>query len=241
MDRRSISFDMGSRLKSLREKKNLSYQGLADALLNNYGIKISKDSLRDYEITSDYRAKAKSLPNLGMRTEYLYVLADFYKVSTDYLLGLSKYKNYNTRKITLEQLGVSSEAADVQANLWGNFSTHNSAEVSKAIKMGAYWPYYRRIRDAFYGSEKQYFDILCSVARYVSRVIALRDAKNITTFPNSAIGYNHTFESKTQRDKFLERHSPLSRSYVAFELQNTIMGFIDNMSEKIADDVLGEK
>ena len=86
MDRQALSFEMGSRLKALREEKHLSYQELADALLKKYGIKISKDSLRDYEICSDYRSKAKSLPNLGMRTEYLIALSDFYEVSTDYLL-----------------------------------------------------------------------------------------------------------------------------------------------------------
>lgn len=86
MDKQEMSFEIGSRLKSLREEKHLSYQGLADALLKKYGIKISKDSLRDYEICSDYRSKAKSLPNLGMRTEYLIALSDFYEVSTDYLL-----------------------------------------------------------------------------------------------------------------------------------------------------------
>lgn len=86
MNKQEMSFEIGSRLKSLREEKHLSYQGLADALLKKYGIKISKDSLRDYEICSDYRSKAKSLPNLGMRTEYLIALSDFYKVSTDYLL-----------------------------------------------------------------------------------------------------------------------------------------------------------
>lgn len=90
MDKQEMSFEMGSRLKSLREEKHLSYQELADALLKNYEIKISKDSLRDYEICSNYRSKAKSLPNLGMRTEYLFVLADFYGVSTDWLLGISK-------------------------------------------------------------------------------------------------------------------------------------------------------
>ncbi|HJB81389.1 MAG TPA: helix-turn-helix domain-containing protein [Candidatus Flavonifractor intestinigallinarum] len=86
MNRKELSFEMGSRLKSLREERHISYQELADALLEKYGIKISKDSLRDYEISSDYRSKAKSLPNLGMRTEYLIALSDFYEVSTDYLL-----------------------------------------------------------------------------------------------------------------------------------------------------------
>ena len=39
MDRQALSFEMGSRLKSLREENQLSYQELADALLEKYGIK----------------------------------------------------------------------------------------------------------------------------------------------------------------------------------------------------------
>jgi hypothetical protein len=93
MNKREISFGMGKRLRSLREEKGISYQDLANALLDNYGIKISKDSLRDYEIDGDYRAKSKNLPNMGMRTEYLYALADFYCVSADYILGFSESKS----------------------------------------------------------------------------------------------------------------------------------------------------
>ena len=111
MNRQELSFEMGSRLKSLREEKHLSYQELADALLDKYGIKISKDSLRDYEICSDYRSKAKSLPNLGMRTEYLIALSDFYEVSTDYLLCKTDClaPEIETREIC-DQTGLSERA-----------------------------------------------------------------------------------------------------------------------------------
>ena len=114
MDRQTLSFEMGSRLKSLREERHLSYQELADALFEKYGIKISKDSLRDYEICSDYRSKAKSLPNLGMRTEYLIALSDFYEVSTDYLLCKTDiyFKDIQMRKIC-EYTGLSERSLDM--------------------------------------------------------------------------------------------------------------------------------
>ena len=99
---------MGSRLRALREENRLSYQDLANDLLSKYGIKISKDSLRDYEISSDFRSKAKSLPNLGMRTEYLFVLADFYGVSTDWLLGISNVMSPNANvKAVCDYTGLS--------------------------------------------------------------------------------------------------------------------------------------
>ena len=120
MERQELSFEMGARLKSLREEKHLSYQELADALLDKYGIKISKDSLRDYEICSDYRSKAKSLPNLGMRTEYLIALSDFYEVSTDYLLCKTDCPapEIKIREIC-EYTGLS-EAAVLTLNQWDN-------------------------------------------------------------------------------------------------------------------------
>ena len=118
MDRQALSFEMGSRLKSLREENQLSYQELADALLEKYGIKISKDSLRDYEICSDYRSKAKSLPNLGMRTEYLIILSDFYEVSTDYLLCKTdvRSRDIQVREIC-KYTGLSEKAVQLISNL----------------------------------------------------------------------------------------------------------------------------
>lgn len=76
---------IATRIKTLRKSKNLSHQTLANELTQKYNIKISKDSLIQYEITDEYHAKWDKVK--GMNIEYLYCIADYFKVSTDYLLG----------------------------------------------------------------------------------------------------------------------------------------------------------
>lgn len=87
MDKQAISFVMGNRLKELREERGLSHDKLIKQLNERYGISVSRDSVMAYEISDNSRAKASKLPNMGMRVETLYCLADFYGVSLDYLLG----------------------------------------------------------------------------------------------------------------------------------------------------------
>lgn len=53
--------------------------------MDKYGINISVDSLKNYEVSKVPHAKAYK--NEGMRVEYLRCLADFYGVSADYILG----------------------------------------------------------------------------------------------------------------------------------------------------------
>ena len=48
---------IATRIKELRKSKNLSHQRLAEELTNKYSIKISKDSLLQYEIDNEYHAK----------------------------------------------------------------------------------------------------------------------------------------------------------------------------------------
>lgn len=79
------SFIMAERLKQLREEKGLSHDKLSKALLDQYGVKISSDSLMNYEVADAGHTKAYK--NQGMRVEYLRCLADFYGVSADYILG----------------------------------------------------------------------------------------------------------------------------------------------------------
>ncbi len=79
------SFIMAERLKRLREEKGLSHDKLSKALFENYGVKISSDSLINYEVTNENHTKAYK--NQGMRVEYLRCFADFYGVSADYILG----------------------------------------------------------------------------------------------------------------------------------------------------------
>ena len=81
---------MGKRLKALRESKGISHVALRDELRKKYDIDISRDSLINYEVSDKEHPKA--FKNDGMRVEYLRYLADFYGVSTDYLLGLTDVK-----------------------------------------------------------------------------------------------------------------------------------------------------
>ncbi len=67
--------------------KGLSHKKLADELIARYGIRISPDVLKVYEINDEFHSRFGDLK--GMRIEYLYCLADFYRVSTDYLLGIT--------------------------------------------------------------------------------------------------------------------------------------------------------
>lgn len=85
------SLVMAERLKQLREGKGLSHDKLSKALHDQYGVKISSDSLMNYEVADKNHTKA--FKNQGMRVEYLRCLADFYKVSTDFLLGLTDIKS----------------------------------------------------------------------------------------------------------------------------------------------------
>lgn len=74
------------RLKELRNKKNLSHEKLHDEL-KKINIDVSVGSLKAYEVTDIYHSKFHSTK--GMSIETLYGLAEFYNVSTDYLLGLT--------------------------------------------------------------------------------------------------------------------------------------------------------
>lgn len=94
-----LSFIMAQRLKLLREEKGLSHDRLSKALFDQFGAKISADSLINYEVADPNHSKAGK--NKGMRVEYLRVFADFYGVSSDYILGLTdvRKQDLSVRKI----------------------------------------------------------------------------------------------------------------------------------------------
>lgn len=90
----NYSYTLAERLKELRRNRSLSHEKLRRALAEKYDIEISIDSLKNYEVTEEHHSKATK--NLGMRVEYLRCLADFYGVSSDYLLGISDTKSSAT-------------------------------------------------------------------------------------------------------------------------------------------------
>lgn len=102
------SLIMGERLKTLREERGYSHESLRRKICDSYGIEISVDSLKIYEVSKAHHSKAYK--NEGMRVEYLRVFADLYDVSTDYLLGLTDIKSRDySISTTVEITGLTEE------------------------------------------------------------------------------------------------------------------------------------
>ena len=123
---------MGKRLKALRESKGLSHVALRDELREKYDIDISRDSLINYEVSDKEHPKA--FKNDGMRVEYLRYLADFYGVSTDYLLGLTDVKAPDASlRAVCEYTGLSEGAVnrlkDSRYREDGAWFSHSTAEI----------------------------------------------------------------------------------------------------------------
>lgn len=75
------------RLKDLRAERHLTLEELEDA------VQISKSALGSYEIDDDRKEKEISHKNILK-------LADFYQVSTDYLLCLTDNRNPENTEFT---------------------------------------------------------------------------------------------------------------------------------------------
>lgn len=87
------SIEIASRLKSLRNQAGLSHEKLKEAINEKCGEEISIDSLKKYECTSMRGNSAQA--NLGMSARNLLLLANFYGVSTDYILGRDQAMSTN--------------------------------------------------------------------------------------------------------------------------------------------------
>ena len=81
------------RLRELRQERQISHQALADA------IGVSKQVVINYEQAfinngiSTNSPSDKTFAVAGMKIETLFKFADFYNVSTDYLLGRTDAKD----------------------------------------------------------------------------------------------------------------------------------------------------
>ena len=112
------------RLKDLRKQKGISHDKLSMAIKEQYDVNVSKGTLINYENSEDFGVKAGSAK--GMSAERLAVLADFYGVSTDYLLGISDSPSIRESiRIAQKTLGISADSAE------------NLAKVAKAKRYPA--------------------------------------------------------------------------------------------------------
>ena len=90
---------IGEKLKHLREERGLSHERLAEELQKKYGRDldskkpISIDSLKAYEVSRIEHSKSGN--QRGMKLENFIMLANFYNVSMDYLLGIEEEKSHD--------------------------------------------------------------------------------------------------------------------------------------------------
>ena len=97
------------RLKMLRREKKLSHEKLSAVLKVQYGISLSRASLIDYENTDVQSVKAGAAGKMSV--DRIAVLADFYGVSTDYLLGRSDIRSRDeSAKALTDYTGLSESA-----------------------------------------------------------------------------------------------------------------------------------
>jgi transcriptional regulator with XRE-family HTH domain len=123
LDLKKSQMEFAANLKALRKGEDLSHAKLAEKINERYKGKTllaeregkkrksitSKDSLISYEVADEYHSRKWA--NLGMSVETLLLFSDFYRVSADYLLGLSKLplKDDEARAIHYD-IGLNAEA-----------------------------------------------------------------------------------------------------------------------------------
>lgn len=109
----------GRRLRELMREKSISQQELAET------IGCSRQSINFYVL-------GKRSPDIITAGK----LADYFKVSCDYLIGKSDYRNQTEASFTVEQVGISEEAMKVFAGLKIASSGKSSNLEEKAKAMG---------------------------------------------------------------------------------------------------------
>lgn len=107
------------RLRKLRKEKNLSYSKLAEKLVDKYSLKTTAESLmaslKKYE-ADENNVSYGSVG--GMATNTLYMLADYYEVSVDYLLGKTNFPSVDDKLKEVHKLTGLSTKAIKTLKLW---------------------------------------------------------------------------------------------------------------------------
>lgn len=101
------------RLKELRESKHLSHKSLSKQLQKECGVSISDKQLMYYESAAKDDGHIKANTVCGMAAQTLCAIAEFYSVSTDYLLGLADVPTTNQdKRFICEYTGLSETMVD---------------------------------------------------------------------------------------------------------------------------------
>lgn len=121
-------YDLGNLLKQLREEKNVSMDKMIEDLKSLYSISIAKSTISKWE-------NNKADPSM----ENAKVLCNYFNISLDYLLGLSKYKNKEEEELTAHKNKMLQFAKKHNKNFFENqlldsFNKLNDEGKNEAIK-----------------------------------------------------------------------------------------------------------
>jgi len=201
------------RLKSLRKSHKLSHESLNKKIYEKYGVDISKSTLINYEASDPKHTKYGA--NLGMRAEYLSYFADFYGVSTDYLLGRTDIPTPDvSQRAACEYTGLSDETVD-------------------CLHVNAYIPEYRSFNERFIGDillinggiTVELADLISksATALAMSKIAAQPDSAKveITNTMNKVQGMNcYIITGQEAADLFLSKAVDLVTAHFVDVLQN---------------------
>ena len=116
MDGVKVSKNLRELRMSYDNGKSLSHARLAEELRKKYEVKISEQTLKDYEraaINESTEGITKGNAICGMRIEYLDMFADFYGVSADYILGRNDIESPDVSlQAACAYTGLSQKAVD---------------------------------------------------------------------------------------------------------------------------------
>ena len=110
-----LSIKIAERLRMLRKGAGLSHSKLCAEIKERYDVLISRASLQNYEVTDrNHKSFGK---NLVMNVQYIQCFADYYGVSTDYILGLvdDPTKDQTTKTVSA-YTGLSAATVDYLHN-----------------------------------------------------------------------------------------------------------------------------
>ena len=133
--------EVSKRLRDLREHydngKPISHVKLAAVLQERYGVKISAQTLKDYERpalngTTENTTRGSAI--YGMSVKYLDMFADFYGVSRDYILGSSDVRSTsNDVKTVCSYTGLSESAVSMLHDLANSTYSKTDNDILKVI------------------------------------------------------------------------------------------------------------
>lgn len=112
LDIQKLSEKIAIRLEALRDGED--YKSLRLKIRLNTGMDISDSALKSYEKPQG-EPHSQAGANLGMNVRYLCAMADYYDVTTDYILGRSESKEPEDSDVTLliDRFGFSPKAARI--------------------------------------------------------------------------------------------------------------------------------